>query len=162
MSDLREQFSHPAGLEFFEKGEFIEWGRGRLGTSLIWSSILKLPELLAEIEAAVGPVDSAQRGVVDFGDTQSEPTTAQIARERALANPDGVTFLRLEFGEKLAVVWTPTPGLEEMPEETKGYAEMSVFFTPETIAIAALTMEKTATEHLVPFADTVTQSVVAA
>jgi len=160
VSELQKQLASSEGVRIFEDGEFIEWHKTGSGVSLIWSSELELPELLAAVETSMGRADAKHRGIVDFEDQPSEPTTAVMARKLALGDPGRVTFLRLEFGRGLALVWSPKPGSEEL-EEASGYAETSVFFTRDAADDVARTMGRTATRGLASLADTVARSVAA-
>jgi len=161
MSELRSDLvSSREGVRVFAKGEFLEWHKSDDGRSLIWSSRLPLIDLLDVISRAIGPADLEHRGLVDVDDSPGEPTTARAARELALSDPDSVTFLRLEFRDGIAVVWTPRPGSVELDARST-FAEASVYFTPQSVDVAAEMMSETATAYLAPLAATIAQSVAA-
>jgi hypothetical protein len=159
MSELQQQLASSAeGVRVFDQGEFVEWHKSELGRSLIWSSALRLDELLSVVETTIGPADDEHRGLVDFEEHATEPTTAAAARALALSNPEQVTFLRLEFSNGIALVWTPKP-VSEAIERKSGFAEASVFFTPSTTEAAELTMSRTATERLGSLAAMIVRSI---
>jgi hypothetical protein len=155
-----EMTTRVSGSRIFTGGEYVEWHRGESGTSLIWSSDLPLAELLGAADAVLGAADGDHFGIVDFNDEPSNPVTAEAARALALDSPKSVTFLRIEYASGVALVWSSSPGTQEL-ERSSEFAEASVLFGREQTTLAAEALGAMATRRLAQVADKIAKSVAA-
>ncbi|WP_231901770.1 hypothetical protein [Microbacterium sp. T32] len=153
-----EMRKREAGSKVLKDGQYFEWSKGDKGTSLLWSSDKTLPELITAADSVLGAADSHHRGLVDFDDKPSLPVTAARARELALSKPQAVTFLRIEYQSGLALVWTPSPGTEEL-SQLSTFSEASVFFSPDQSGVVTRAIGAMATNSVVQMADKIVKSV---
>lgn len=139
------------GSQLYQTGEFVEWHKRDNRRSLLWSTSLAADEMVAEVARTLGAPPKDTLGVVELVGLeladQTGETTADAAAKIASSHPDHVTFLRLDYGDGVAVLWSPSSGNDALGSGSQ-FGEANVIFDVEHVDSATKTMTATATKYM--------------